>query len=93
VTSDGTWIFQPRLGVVAWSAPRGSRVDPTPGTSAVWPRPDRDPPSSEPIVATGVTVAAGKDTVERLTHSATDAARVWRRVGAFLATGCGAPTP
>ncbi len=92
-TSDGTWIFQARLGVIAWSAPPGSRVDPVPDSLAVWPRPDRDPPSTEPIADTGFTVVAGRNTVERLTHSAIEAAQVWRRVGAFLGTGCGAPTP
>jgi hypothetical protein len=89
-TPDGTWISHPFVGEIAWVAPRGSRVDPAPEGRA-WHGTPSDPTPPAPIDDIGFIVVAGKERVERLTHSVTDAARVWREIGTFLASGCGAP--
>jgi hypothetical protein len=89
-TPDGTWLFQPSLRGIAWVAPKGSRVDPVPQGQATHGTPS-DPTPPAPIDDSGFIVVAGKEHVERLTHSTTDAARVWREIGAFLAGGCGSP--
>jgi hypothetical protein len=89
-TPDGTWLFQPSLRVIAWVAPKGSRVDPVPQGQA-WHGTPSDPPPPPPIDDTGFIVVAGKEHVERLTHTVTSAAKVWREIGTFLAAGCGLP--